>query len=369
MFYVAPLFIVALLVWIDLGLPRRHVAVAVSAVLAAALPGVLPYSTLIGVQAASDTLALSPWWRLQDHVISLDHVATWTVAASIVAATLFLLVPRRYAAVLPAAVAAAFIAVSWTAEDRVHGFGIGSLGALFQGITNKHRDWIDRNVGSDANVAVLWTTCRSERCPPPRSLTDEKVVWENEFFSRSVGRVYALHDPMPGGLPSSRASFSPRSGFFTSGGHPIRAPYALVDTSVEPVGTLLAQDVNKHVALFRLHGPLRQATRVSGIYPDTWAGPRVHYLRRACHGGTLSIDLQADPGLISGPQVVTARERANIVASARLHGDATTLVVPLRAQGGTCSVDFTTTPTAVPRHGDLRRLGVHFLALRYAPAA
>jgi hypothetical protein len=372
MFYVAPLFIVALLVWIELGLPRRHVAVAVAAVLAAALPGVLPYSTLIGVPAASDELALSLWWRLQDHVISLDDVAMWTVVAAIAAATLFLLVPRRFAAVLPAAVAAAFVAVSWTAEDRVHGFGISSLGALFQGITNTHRDWIDRAVGHDADVAVLWTTCRSERCPPPRSLTDEKVVWENEFFSRSVRGVYSLHDPMPG-LASRRASFDDRTGYFTSGGRRIRAQYALVDSSVEPLGSVVARDAKVGgmggVALYRLHGPLRQATRVTGVYPDTWAGPRVRYVRRDCTGGLLFVAVQADPGLIRRAQTVTAFVRGRTVARAVLRGDERTLVAPLRPRAGTCSLEFATSPTAVPRHGDSRRLGVHFRALRFVPPA
>jgi hypothetical protein len=369
MFYVAPLFIIALLVWIDLGLPRRHVAAGIAAVLAAALPGVLPYSTLIGVPAASDELALSIWWRLQDHVIALSDVATWAVVASIVAATLFLLVPRRFAAVLPAAVLAAFVAVSWTAEDNVHGFQISSLGALFQGITNHHRDWIDRAVGHHSDVAVLWTTCRSGACPEPRSLTDEKIVWENEFFSRSVGQVYSLHDPMPGGLPGHRASFDPRSGWFTSNGRKIRAPYVLVDQSVLPVGAPIAADAHKGVVLYRLDGPLRQATRVTGVYPDTWAGPRVRYLRRDCPGGLLFADLQADPSLVSGTQTVTASSFGRFAGRAVLHGNATTLVVRLRARRGTCSVDFVTAPTAVPGHGDLRRLGVHFRALRYTPPA
>src|SRR5207237_2737266 len=104
MFYLAPLFVIALLVWIDQGLPRRHVAAAVAAVVAAALPGVLPYSTLIGVPATSDELALSIWWRLQDNTIGLSRVAMWAVVVSIVAALLFLLVPRRLAVFLPAVV-------------------------------------------------------------------------------------------------------------------------------------------------------------------------------------------------------------------------------------------------------------------------
>jgi hypothetical protein len=330
---------------------------------------VLPYSTLIGVPASSDELALSIWWRLQDNTISSDHVATWVVVASIIAATLFLVVPRRRAALLPAAVLACFATVTWTAMDNVHGFRISTIGALFQGITNTRRDWIDRAVGHDANVAVLWATCRSEQCPQPRSLTDEKVVWENEFFSRSVREVYVLHDPMPGGLPERPASFHLRSGFFTSGGHPIRAGYALVDTSVEPVGHLVARDRRKGVAVYRLAGPLRQAELVNGIYPDTWSAPHVLYVRRGCTGGTLTAVLQGDASLVRRTQTVAARVLGGRARSVSVRpGSQRTFVVPLPRRS-ICRVDFDVSPSAVPGAGDRRRLGIHFLSLRYARPA
>ena len=43
LFYVAPLFLIALLAWIERGMPRPPRAAAVAAVVAAALPGALPY--------------------------------------------------------------------------------------------------------------------------------------------------------------------------------------------------------------------------------------------------------------------------------------------------------------------------------------
>ena len=55
-----------------------------------------------------------------------------------------------------------------------------------------HRDWIDRTVGSNAKVAAVWT-----------GNTDKFTIWENEFFNRSVGTVYATGPPLPG-RPSRR---------------------------------------------------------------------------------------------------------------------------------------------------------------------
>jgi len=369
MFYLAPLFVIALLVWIEAGLPRRHVAAGVAAVLAAALPGVLPYSTLIGVPAASDELALSIWWRLQDHTIAGNHVAMWALICSIVAALLFLLVPRRLAWLLPVAVTAVFVAVTWTAMDYVHGFKRASVGALFQGITDPHRDWVDRAVGHDANVAVLWTACASDRCPEPRSHTDEKVVWENEFFSRSIGPVYFVNDPVPGGLPEHPAEFDARSGWFTSGGKRIRSRYALVDASVEPVGKLVAADTRKGVFVYRLDGPLRQAEWVRGLYPDFWAGPRIEYVRRKCTGGTLAVKLQGDANLFSRPSQVVVRSYGKVIARTTVAQLAPEQLfkVPLRPRNGECAATFDISPSKVPGGGDSRRLGTRVLDMTYTP--
>jgi len=64
-FYVVPLFLIALLVWIDRGTPRPGRLAALAALAAAALPGVLPYQRLITTNAVSDTLTLLPIWSLQ----------------------------------------------------------------------------------------------------------------------------------------------------------------------------------------------------------------------------------------------------------------------------------------------------------------
>jgi hypothetical protein len=376
MFYVAPLFLIALLVWIDSGMPRRHVGVAAAAVVAAALPGVLPYwnsagTGLIGTNATADTLALSIWWRLQDHTIRPDHIAMWAVICSIVAALLFLLVPRRLVALLPLAVAAVFVAVNWTAIDFVHGFKRASVGALFQGITDPQRDWVDRAVGHDANVALVWTTCASEQCPEPRSLTDEKVVWENEFFSRSVGPVYYVNDPVPGGLPEEQAKLDAPSGYFTSGGKRIHAQYALVDKSVEPVGGLVTSDTRKNIDLYRLEGPLRQAEWVRGLYPDYWAGPRIEYLRRDCTGGTLAVKLQGDANLFDRPSHVVVRSHGKVIARTTVAQRAPEQLfkVPLRPRDGECAAMFDISPSKVPGGGDDRRLATRVIDMTYTPRA
>ena len=71
-------------------------------------PGRIPFTTLINVPAISDTLSLLPWWWLQDHWITLQDVQTVVVVCSILLGLLFVVVPRRFALVLPVVVLAYF---------------------------------------------------------------------------------------------------------------------------------------------------------------------------------------------------------------------------------------------------------------------
>jgi hypothetical protein len=114
---------------------------------------------------------------------------------------------------------------------------------------------------------------------------------------------------------------------------------------------------------------------VTGIYPnDTWSGPHVRYTRERCSPGTLEVAMHSDATLFPRPQRVVAAVDGVPVAHARFQApDDATLRVPLQPEGGTCTVDFTISPTAVPKdviggtNVDTRRLGVHFDAFNYEP--
>jgi hypothetical protein len=359
MFYVAPLLVVALLVWIDRGLPRPPRVAAAAAVVVASLPAALPFTKLIGTPTTSDTLVLVLFWRLHDHLLTGAALRASGIAAAAALAATFLLVPRRAWLLLPAVVWGVFVAVEAAALDRVHGFRQASAGALFQGITAPHRDWIDRIVGRHARVAVIWS-----------GLVDAHVIWENEFFNRSVGRVYFVGPPLPGGLPETRVRFHRASGLLTQrGGRPVRTHYALADGSFEPVGRKLAADPRKGVALYRVLGPFRAAARIDGVYAgDTWSTGHVRYVRRACGGGTLAVSLVSDGTLFPHGQHVAVAVNgrpAGRIAVAR--GGAASRTIKLHPRAGRCVAAFTVSPTKVPGHRDRRVLGIHFQTFSYTP--
>jgi Dolichyl-phosphate-mannose-protein mannosyltransferase len=373
MFYVAPLFLIALLAWIDLGAPRPALAAGAAAVAAAALPGVLPFTTLIGVSVISDTQSLIPLWWLQDTVITLQEVQTVVVLAAVASALLFLIVPRRAVLVLPALVLLFFTLEQQVIQSSRHGIDRASVGALFSGIGVGHRDWIDRAVGRDANVVALTSDGYDRRF----------TIWQNEMFNRSVGRVYGTGlYPLPGAafFPQDNATFhetkvvlDPRTGaVLTPDGRPVTAGYVLADELAVSslVGKRIAADDSKEMALLRVNGPLRARSVTAGLYPaDTWSGKTARYTRFDCTGGILAVTLGSDPGLFKTDQTVVARVGGQVVGTASVPPEGTTILnVPLTARDGRCVVDFAVGRTAVPAvvtHGkntDTRPLGVHFNA-------
>jgi len=361
MFYVAPLFLIALLVWIERGLPRGTVWATAAIIIAAALPGALPYASLIGLNAISDTIALIPLGWLVEQGLGLDDVGLVVVLVCAAAGLLFLLVPRRYALALPLLVLVYF-AVSQAAIQSKH--HQQSLESLYGGIASPplQRDWIDREVGSSANVAVVWT-----------GRTDKFTIWENEIFNRSVGTVYATGPPLPGDLAETPVRISRTSGDLIAAGRLVRARYALADSTLELEGQPIARDPSKGMVLYRVNGPLRQISRVSGVYGDTWSGKHVTYTRFDCRGGTLTVRLQSDPNLFTQPNAVVATG-AGVVRTLVPPTDTTLMRVPLRPAGGRCTARFTVAKLAVPAvvvgppSTDTRALGVHFDDFSYRPS-
>jgi hypothetical protein len=362
MFYVSPLFLIALMVWIERGALRSLPAASAAATAAAALPAVLPYSTLINLNSVSDTPTILAIWSLQPSPFSLGAIPGVVVGAACLAGVVFMLTPRRFVLVLPALVLA-FFAVAAKPIEGKHRYA--ALNSLYAGITNKHLDWIDRAAGRNANVSAVWS-----------GNAERYTIWENEIFNRSVDTIYDLGPRFSGGLAETPTAVNPKNGLLMADARPIRAQYALTDGSLELGGRVIARDRLKGMLLYRVDGLLRQLSQVVGLYPqDTWSGASVSYTRHQCNGGTLRVLLQSDPSLFHAPQTVTAfvagRVAGRIRVSPAKPGE---LAVPLKGRAGSCVARFTVRPTAIPKvvtkgqNPDTRVLGIHFTRFSYAPA-
>jgi len=366
MFYVAPLFCITLLAWIEQGAPRPRVLAVVAAVTSALLVVAIPFDRFLTTSAITDTLMLLPFWSLQDR-IGEDWITLAALGLVAALAAAFLFVPRRYALALPLLVLGLWILAIRPIWWGTHGFERFSRGALFQGIRTADRDWVDAALASGERAAFLWT-----------GRTDRLTVNQNEFFNRRVGPVYYVTDPTPGGLPETRVRIDPRTGAVTlPNGEPVRDRFLLADSSFEPDGTPIARDKGWGVTLWRVRTPLVSAVKVDGLYPnDTWSGEEVTYLRRRCQPGRLSVSLSSDPSLFLEPQTVVARSNGGVVGRVRLHPEGrAVLSVPVTPEPGTreCRVVYTVSPTAVPEevtggaNPDPRELGAHFNLFVYRP--
>ena len=232
-----------------------------------------------------------------------------------------------------------------------------AAGALFEAVRQQERDWIDKAVGADAEVAALWT-----------GRTHRFTVNMLEFFNRSVREVYTLGGPMPGGLPETVVTVDEETGeIVRPDGSVVRAAYAYTDGSVALDGQPIDADSGLGLTLYRVGGPLVSTTSVEGVDNDLWSGPEVHYRRVRCRGGTLAVTVGSDPGLHKRRQTVAAYgTRGNPRASVSFRPQETaTLRVPLVPVDDVCEVEFRITPTAVPGGGDRRELGARFLSFEY----
>jgi glycosyltransferase involved in cell wall biosynthesis len=367
LFYLAPLLLIALLAWIERGQPKPPRAAVVAAGLAVALPAAIPFVSLLNITAESDTLGYQPWWYLGDAWAGRNSVSVVVVLVSLALGAAFLWLSRRHAPVLPMVVALGFLAVWLPLEQWKHSFPRLSESALAQGIGNADKSWIDDAVGRDAHVAVLWTG------------GNVLAVWQNEFWNRSVSRVYELGSKMPADMPSTPVSVDRRTGVLRDAhGQPVRESYVLATTAVNLLGRAVARDPAKKLVLYRVTPPARTTEQVIGLYDDPsrpWSGPQVTWQRVNCRGGALHVEVSSDARLFSGVRQTLEISGTTTPRSLRLAPttDHLPLTLPLTPQGGVCRVVFRISPTRIPANfpqlklNDPRRLGLHFDSIRYAP--
>jgi hypothetical protein len=365
LFFLAPLLVVGVLAWVELGAPRPRVATAAAVAAALALVLVFPYVRFIGEPAKSDTLGLIPLWTFNEHLVAGRYWATVAVAGAALVA-LFVVVPARYAVAVPLVLLGLFAVLSRPVWSGPHGFLAAGIGALRQGNPGLPRDWIDRAVPAGDEAAVLWT-----------GSADRFTVNMNEFFNRRVGQVYYTSQPTPGGIGEVPVRRRVDGVFVGPDGRVIDVPYALLDGSVIPDGETVARNELVGTALWRLSGPLSSRAEITGLYPDTWSGPRVSWRLLRCEGGRLTVTVHGDPSLVTEAQrlqgeTVSGGELDVALARVPPTGERTSMDIDTAPEDGACTVDYTVDPTAnpsevIPGSTDDRKLGLHFDAFAWEP--
>ena len=247
-FYLLPLWLVGFVYWLSAGLPRPLVATAVGAVLALALPLILPFRQLAN-DAGIDTVPGALWVRIEAELAgpgpASGRAALALLVVGLVAATVLL--PRRLArVVLPVSVAAVLAASSYFAwerlieapEDRVFAGGL-------------ERDWIDRRVDDDVRVTKLYidTSCGSA--------LERHALFLTEFFNTTVDRAVYVGDSIPDGIPLPRVDLSGSGVLELSPGTPLVADHVYTQPGIELEGRRIAEGTAAGLVLWDVGGPVR----------------------------------------------------------------------------------------------------------------
>jgi len=359
LFVLSPLFLIALVAWAGRGLANPGRLAGVAAVVAAALPGIVPFSSFITPDATYNAFGLLPLQRFVELFVTPDRLAVFIMLGAALAASVFLLLPRRLVLLAPALVLAYFAIANGAVEGKT---SLASEGARL-GAVSIQRDWVDRKVGTKPDVAALWTNDR-----------EFVSLWVTEFFNRSIGPVYNFYGP-PDGLPQETVTADTRTGtVLDPKGKPVRTKYVLLSTNIAILDARrVATDPGVGLAVYETDGPIRYTGRLDGLYHDSWSTATPSYSGIACHGGELTVMLVGDPTLHPTPVTVVATSGGRtvgriVVKPSRVKRSFT---VPVVSHGNRCEVSYRISPTAVPAElsggGDTRALGMRFTRVVYQP--
>lgn len=279
MFHVAPLLLLALVLWLHRGLPRPASVTAFAAFLPAALLLTLPLESLLNISILSDTFGLIPFFRFASKLSGgVNDVRIVLAAGALAAGLVFAAVPRRVAAPLAVGAVAAFlIGSSYSVFGNVQGFAQG-----IDGLTaTTDRSWVDHAVGSNARVAFLFGGAADPAA-------EAKILWETEFWNRSLSSVYYLGQSEGAAFPYVAASPDAATGRIATAGSSTPR-YVVAPAALELAGRRVA--ATPALKLYRVRPPLRLSETIEGIYPDRWMASDAALTRYAGGGKRIRITL------------------------------------------------------------------------------
>jgi hypothetical protein len=309
MFFLEPLLLLALVAWVARGAPRPPRWTAAAVAVPAALLAAIPLERLFNVPILSETLALIPLMRVSTLVEGGSDASRVLLALGAVgAALLFVFVPRRLAPVTIGAVAVFLAMSAWSVAGTLR----EQANATRLETRTPNEDWIDDAVGSGTEVPFVLT---------PGLASVPHLLWQTEFWNRSVGDVYALDSADPTNIAVVSTTVDARGRVIrTADKRPLAPRYVVAQPGVDVVGEKVAAE--GRLVLYRVPAPFRLESRADGVYEDGWSGAnatytnyskrpgkvRVHVSRLAWGGPDVPASVTMEVRLVnSGRRMSTAR--------------------------------------------------------------
>jgi hypothetical protein len=251
-FYVVPLWLIVVAVWLRDRAPRSWRSAAVAAVGLLGVVAVFPYDRYV-VDDASKQLhaAGTPVWARLDNWLPTSGHRVIAVAALVAVAVAYL-VPHRYRWALAVPVLVVFLANSTLLWD--HDISDNNQNVFAKG-NSASRDWIDRNVPKSQSVTIL------DVQPPGCGARLGYAYLLSEFFNDRVDAMRTLGGPGYGGLPSDTVHVDRRGRLVDSSGMALDARWLVTPPGVEIRGQRAAQGTLENLVLWHTRGEVRVRAR------------------------------------------------------------------------------------------------------------
>jgi hypothetical protein len=248
-FYLAPLWLIVLGVWLAGGLPRPRTATGVGITLGLALPLLLPFRYIAG-DVGVDVVPSALWARLDELLAGEVLTARKLLAVLLVLVLVAVaLLPRRLGWVFPALMLASFAFTGVLAWERMID---AQENAVFEGTGAENRSWIDDRLPADARVTKLYI----DNAACPNSALTRHALYLTEFFNATVHRAAYIDESIPDGLPIDRVDVDKSGALRLTSGAPLLADYVYTQPGIELEGEMLGSGTAAKLALWRVGGPV-----------------------------------------------------------------------------------------------------------------
>jgi hypothetical protein len=275
----APVLFIGLVLWLERGPDGGYLERGIVGALAVVVLVLLPVGTYVNVYGTHDAMTLIPLYRLSTET-SVSTMKTVYPAVVPVLALVFVLVPRRHLRWLPLALvvvlAGASVLVSRFVVDQARAQQVAFLGG--------DRSWADDN-GAERTAYVY----DGEPSWPG--------VWQTVFWNTSIDRVYDVGaQTVPGPLPQQRVSVRPDGTVVAPSANDDGPHYAVasnwIELAGEPSGGVEQQGLTqKGLVLWKLDGPLRLRSQVSGLQLNGDISGQAVLVAYGCTTGTFHLTL------------------------------------------------------------------------------
>src|SRR5262249_2014804 len=257
LFYLAPLWLIVFVYWLKSGMPRPLLGALLGAVVALALPLLLPAGFAAAGTNQFDAVATTLWAEFRDATSGIQGVDLRRLVALFVITIIAVaaLAPRRWAVVLPVGLLAVFGA---TAGLAWHNAMTAPEREAFTGAGDDVRTWVDRRVGAHGSVTQLHLV--SPRCNPQ---VVRNSFYLTEIFNGSVQHVASLEGPGGDSRSHERVRPLPDGSFALPSGKRLRAGYVITQTGIRLQGRRLATGTAAHLVLWKAETPDRLLERLA----------------------------------------------------------------------------------------------------------